>query len=115
MESFAFTPDLKGGVPLYEQLYRYAVEEVRSGRLGAWEMERLMREGGFDQVVDATHPYAAEVTENLRAAAHEAEVPYVRLVRDGVPEGDWLTAADAAGAADLLEGMEGGILLTTGS
>lgn len=35
MESVAFTPDLTAGVALYEQLYRYASEEIRSGRLGA--------------------------------------------------------------------------------
>ena len=34
MESFAFTPDFTASVPLYEQLYRYAAEEIRAGRLG---------------------------------------------------------------------------------
>lgn len=33
MERFAFTPDFTGAVPLYQQLYRYASEEIRSGRL----------------------------------------------------------------------------------
>ena len=34
---FAFTPDWSGELPLYEQLYRYVVGEIRGGRLAAGE------------------------------------------------------------------------------
>ena len=33
-------------------------------------------------VVDATHPYAIEVTENLQNACEKAGVPYLRILRD---------------------------------
>ena len=39
-----------------------------AGRLTEAEMEALMRREEFSQVVDATHPYAAVVSENIRAA-----------------------------------------------
>jgi GntR family transcriptional regulator/MocR family aminotransferase len=33
MADFLFVPKENGGIPLYEQIYRYVVEEIRSGRL----------------------------------------------------------------------------------
>ena len=54
---------------------------IREGRMGEPEMEELMRTGTFLAVVDATHPYAVEVTEHIRAAAEAAGLPVLRLVR----------------------------------
>lgn len=34
MADFLFVPEWDGALPLYEQIYRYVVEEIRSGRLG---------------------------------------------------------------------------------
>ena len=47
---------------------------VRAGRMEPEEMERMMRQERFDLVVDATHPYARVVTENVLAACQAAEV-----------------------------------------
>ena len=43
--------------------------EAHVGRMDSGEMEALMRAGGYSLAVDATHPYAVEVTEHIRAAA----------------------------------------------
>ena len=89
---------------------------VSPGRLTGEEMEALFRRGGFDLVVDATHPYAAQVTENIAGACERAGVGYLRLLRasGGAPEGAvWVP--DIAGAVDYLAGTQGNILLTTGS
>ena len=56
--------------------------QVYSERLNAEEMRRFMAEEGITRVVDATHPYARVVTENIIQAAREAEVEYIRLVRE---------------------------------
>ena len=48
---------------------------VHTGRLDRSGMEGLMREGRFERVVDATHPYAVGVTRNLRTAAENAGLP----------------------------------------
>ena len=50
------------------------------GRLGIEEMKLLMAEG-FHQVVDATHPYAVEVSSNVRSAAQSTGLPHWRLLR----------------------------------
>lgn len=89
--------------------------ESRVGRLDAGDMLALMERGGFSCVVDATHPYADLVTENIAVAAEAAGADVVRVVRDAEPAGPWTGVADAAHAAELLAGREGNILLTIGS
>lgn len=86
-----------------------------TGRLDRAGMRRLFRENSFTCAVDATHPYAVEVTGNLRQAAQDAGIPCYRLLRDAGPAGDWLSAADMAAAAELAKSLTGTILLTTGS
>ncbi|EDN01189.1 precorrin-6A reductase [Pseudoflavonifractor capillosus ATCC 29799] len=89
---------------------------VHVGRLDQNGMAELLAAGHFDYVVDATHPYASVVSANLKGAAGEAGVPYLRLVREDVPDDEsWFHAPDAKTAAEMLLGMEGNILLTTGS
>lgn len=85
------------------------------GRLDAGEMEALMRRGGFTHVVDATHPYAREVTRSAAQAAGTLGLPVARLVRDGDVDGEWLHADSPAQAAERLLGLSGNVLLTTGS
>ena len=85
------------------------------GRMDRGEMEALMRAGGFSLCVDATHPYAAEATENIRAAAEGAGLPCLRLARRTDGEKDALRADTMAEAADRLADLPGSVLLTTGS
>ena len=89
--------------------------EVRAGRLDRSGMEALLARGRFDRVVDATHPYAVEVTRDLRAAAEAAGVPYLRLLRRSDEEDGCRKAASLAEAARRLEALPGHVLLTTGS
>jgi len=88
---------------------------VLAGRLDQSQMAGLMGPG-CGVVVDATHPYAREVSRNIAAASARAGVPCLRLLRpaEPLPPG-CLTADTAAEAADLLESLPGSVLLTTGS
>ena len=54
---------------------------VSVARLTAEGMAALFREQNFDCVVDATHPYAPVVTDNILAACREVGVDYIRLLR----------------------------------
>lgn len=87
--------------------------DVRTGRLDRDGMERLMP--GYTLAVDATHPYAAAVTENIRAAAEKTGVPLLRLLRGSNREPGCLTVPDMESAARELENIPGNVLLTTGS
>lgn len=88
---------------------------VSARRLTEEEMEEQMTARPFSCVVDATHPYAVEVTENIRAAALRAGLPYRRLLRRSDREDKCRKAKDMAQAARQLEELPGNILLTTGS
>ena len=90
--------------------------DVRTGRMDAGEMEALFGEQRPELVLDATHPYAAEVTENIRSACERASVAYQRVLResDGIQEG--IVYVDSThDAVEFLRKTEGNILLTTGS
>ena len=81
-----------------------------------------------DAVIDATHPYAVIVTDNIRKAAEAEGVERLRLLRDESlisSEGNgkdnlngaadiWF-AEDAEDAARIAAQMRGRVLLTTGS
>ena len=85
---------------------------VLTGRKTVEEMAELLQ--GSDLCVDATHPYAVEVTKSVRRACSEAGVPYRRLLRDRSADTDALVVDSAEAAAELLADREGNILLATG-
>ena len=88
--------------------------QVLAGRLDEEGMARTV--SGADVCVDATHPYAAEASRNIRAACGRTGTKLLRLLREksGTPEGARVFA-DADGAAAWLADTGGNILLTTGA
>ena len=88
---------------------------VRVGRLDAGEMLSLMRSGKYRCVVDATHPYAAAASANIRDAATRAGLPCFRLLRGESLTEPHTRVESAAAAAETLAGMPGNILLATGA
>lgn len=92
--------------------------EISHERLSAEEMEDLMKKTGCQMVLDATHPYAAEVTVNIRQACERAGVSYVRVLRenqDTSPLGNRIYVDSVEEAVAFLEHTSGNILATTGS
>ena len=91
---------------------------VHRGRMDGEAMLAFLREGGYAAVVDATHPYATIVTENIKKAAKDAGTVYLRLKRDtgaGKQEDGITLFDDNASCAAALAHVKGNILLTTGS
>ena len=87
---------------------------VLTGRRDAAAMQAHLQE--FDLCIDATHPYAAEASANIRTACTAAGVPLRRAARPASAITDAAFAADTtADAAAYLAGTEGNILLTTGA
>lgn len=89
---------------------------ISAERLTQEQMEILLSHEKFDLVVDATHPYAPVVTENIFDACNATGTEYIRLLRDGSesPE-DAVFVSDIDGAVEYLNQVEGKVLLTTGS
>lgn len=87
---------------------------VLEGRKDFSEMKKLLRTHTL--CVDATHPYAVEVTKNIQLACAEENIPYLRLLRqESAAVAGAVYVNSAAEAATFLEQTEGNILLTTGS
>ena len=55
---------------------------VHAGRLDAEEMAGLLEELKPELGIDATHPYAVDVSKNIRQACAEKNVPYLRVKRN---------------------------------
>lgn len=89
---------------------------ISAKRLTVEEMAELFAKEAFDLVVDATHPYAAAVTENIVQACAAAGTEYLRLLRkESAVLSDAVYVPDIPGAVAYLNGRPGNILLTTGS
>ena len=103
---------------------------LHRGRMDRKQIEEFLRNEGYGIVVDATHPYAKVVTENLRGAVaalqtfeKKVQSPiYLRLEREisETPEAEDPAVSiryfeSNADCAKALENTEGNILLTTGS
>ena len=89
---------------------------VRSGRLTEEEMEQLFGEEQPEMVIDATHPYADLVSENIRSACEKAGKTYLRLLRPSLAADPSCVMVDTTEeAVSYLAGTEGKILVTTGS
>ena len=90
--------------------------DVHCGRLTEEEMEVLMRDGSFDVVVDATHPYAQIVSQNVRQAADKESISLIRLRRstESAEEG-FVSFKTHEECSAWLSFQTGNILLTTGS
>ena len=90
--------------------------EIRAGRMDEKQIEAMLNSEGFALVVDATHPYADKVTENIAAACSAAEVEYLRLLRGSVSDdSDGVFVENTAACVEYLKSTKGNILLTTGS
>lgn len=87
---------------------------IFTGKLDRGEMETLIRAGDYAAVADATHPYAAEATQNIRAACGDAGARYYRLLREKSElSGTVVSSLDET--VELLERSDKMILSTLGS
>ena len=86
---------------------------VHTGRMTAGEMADFLQ--GTQLVVDATHPYAVEVSKNIRQACETVNCRYIRLLRPKTQAEHVVHVASAAEAAAYLAHTEGNVLLTVGS
>ena len=89
---------------------------VSSIRLNTDEMEKLISDLDNPLVIDATHPHAAIVSENIKAACHQCKTDLIRLIRDEVDKNQGCQYfADIDGVVEFLKINEGKVLVTTGS
>lgn len=88
---------------------------VLAGRLDRAQMVELFTQNAFDCVFDATHPYAAAVTQNIAEACAQTGMPYVRVLRAQSGGQNCTYVENTAAAAAYLGKTNGNVLITTGS
>ncbi|MEV0798657.1 cobalt-precorrin-6A reductase [Kribbella sp. NPDC050281] len=95
---------------------RLPVGAVRQGGFGgAAGLARWLHDNPVDAVVDATHPFAATMTEHAISAAREIGVPLLVLRRPGWTPGDrWHWVDTTSVAAELLPTLGARAFLTIG-
>lgn len=94
-----------------------AVPARRGGFGGVDGLAAYLRAQDVAALIDATHPFAAQISRNARAAAHAANVPMVAVSRPpwAVQPGDrWTEVADMAAAVQALGAAPRRVFLTVG-
>jgi len=93
--------------------------EIHQGRMNQEQITAFI--AGFAAVIDATHPFAQEITHNIKAAIEGSGIPYFRLKRNCAMQQGKAIQENLAYfetnevCAKALEQTKGNILLTTGS
>lgn len=89
---------------------------VVSGRLGIERRRELLRATSARAIVDATHPYASEMSQQLIELTGELALPYLRYERPSQPDSQPAQrCASMAEAAQLAMQHGNKIFLATGS
>lgn len=102
-----------------EVLPQFHYVKVSEKRLNTDEIVSLIEENQINCVIDATHPYAYEISKNILAAIKSLskEVKFFRIKRESmdVNKGHELEFNSNNEAIEYLLKTKGNILLTTGS
>ena len=88
---------------------------VRAGRLDEPAMRTLIVEQTPRIVVDATHPYASIVSQNLRTACAGTHTPYLRIKRARAQEDGVVMFSDLTTLVDWLNNEDGTIFSSLGA
>jgi precorrin-6A/cobalt-precorrin-6A reductase len=90
---------------------------IREGGFGGAEgLAKYLKETKIKAVIDATHPYAAQISKHGIEACQSIGIPYVLFDRPAWvqdPDENWLHVPDMAGAADAIE-TTSTAMITTG-
>ncbi|MBD2502796.1 cobalt-precorrin-6A reductase [Anabaena azotica] len=91
---------------------------VRVGGFGGADgLAEYLRKMQIDVLIDATHPFASQISENAAVAAREVGIPHLMLIRRPWEKqvGDrWMEVNSTSAAADVLENQAKRVFLTVG-
>lgn len=89
--------------------------KIIHGKLDFQGICELLKRESPRIVVDATHIYACEVTENVKRACESRKIPYLRILRDTRAAENAVYVDSVKEGAAYLDAREGNIFITTGS
>jgi precorrin-6A/cobalt-precorrin-6A reductase len=106
--------DFVVSVATYSGAEMLAYENVMISRMNHQAMVHFIEDHGIDTVVDMSHPYAIEVTENAKLACKETNVRYIRYNRKIVDAKDCIYMASIDQCVEFLQDIKGCVFFTTG-
>ena len=95
-----------------------SVIKVLRGRMDRYQMEEFIRNQGIHLVIDATHPHARLVSEEIQEACGRTGVRLERCLRaegEQKKARDWVEVDSIQEAVSFLSSVSGVIFATTGS
>lgn len=87
--------------------------EVKTGRMTEYDIKEYLENNHFDFVVDATHPYAVDVSRNIKGACSKTNNNYIRLLRQESPRANAIYVDSIEEACKIVD--TGNVLAATGS
>ncbi|BBD60082.1 precorrin-6x reductase [Nostoc sp. HK-01] len=91
---------------------------VRIGGFGGVEgLVEYLRQMKIDLLIDATHPFANQISFNAAAAVNEVEIPRLMLIRpawEKVTGDRWIEVESNSAAAEVLKNQAKRVFLTVG-
>ena len=101
----------------YGQQFIQDLKNIRvfQNRLNEDEMTKLFKSENYDYIIDATHPFAKIVTENIIKSAANCNIKYLRIIRNSNKNEYCKYFESIESCVKYLQNKEGNILLTTGS
>jgi len=101
----------------YGQQFVKNIEHINvyQKRLDEKEMTNLFLKKKYDYVIDATHPFAKIVSENIIKSTHVSGTKYIRIIRSSYENKNCTYFDTFKDCVDYLNSKEGNILLSTGS
>ncbi|MBN2041891.1 MAG: precorrin-6A reductase [Spirochaetes bacterium] len=89
---------------------------ILTGPLDMNDMQNLIKSHEINLIIDASHPFAAEVSANAVSVSEQTGVPYIRFERKEINYSHVnYICDDYKSAVEYLNNREGNILLTIGS
>lgn len=98
-----------------EKIHADSQSRILAKRLNEEEMKTLFKENRCLIVIDATHPFARQVSQNIKNACRAKNCEYIRIIRKSEEIKDGICFESIEKAVEFLNMTKGNILVTTGS
>ncbi len=95
-------------------LFAQEVEEIFVGKFTVETLKEFVKNKRIVKIVDATHPFAVEISTIAMQISREEELPYLRYERPSL-SGQFLNAPSLEWVAETLSTQPGNVLLATGA
>lgn len=89
-------------------------ENIVVSRMNYDEMLEFIKIQNIETVIDMSHPYAIEVSENARHACQKVKIKYLRFARKKTEFEDVIYVNSITECMDFIKGIQGSVLFTTG-